>query len=72
MSLRSRILAWLPKSAPRTKTFRYKYQRHPFDSPQYFSVQALDQADANVLAKQKFTEMFNNRQTVMQEFYPAA
>lgn len=58
-------------TTPRLPTFRYKYLRNPFDTFQYFSIQAADQEAANKLAIDRFTEMFENRQTVMREFWPA-
>lgn len=58
-------------TTPRLPTFRYKYLRNPFDTFQYFSVQAADQEAANELAIDRFTEMFKDGWTVMREFWPA-
>ena len=58
-------------TTPRLQTFRYKYLRYPFDNAQYFSVQAADQAVADKLAVDQYTTMFNNRQTVLRNFWPA-
>jgi hypothetical protein len=52
-------------------TFRYKYLVYPFGELQYFSVQAGNRTAADELARERFIELFNNRQTVMTEFWPA-
>lgn len=52
------------------KTFWYKYQRHPFDDPQYFTIQSLTREEANVLAIQHLERLFEARHTVMCECYP--
>ena len=51
--------------------FRYKYLRYPFDVAQYFSVKADNQESADELAKTRFIEMFEKRQTIMTIFSPA-
>jgi hypothetical protein len=56
-------------SRPKLQTFKYKYQRNPFDEAQYFTIKAADQTSANEIAKAKFEELFRDRQTVMPEFY---
>jgi hypothetical protein len=52
------------------KKFSYKYQQHPFDDWQNFSVSAMNQEEANVLATVKFAKMFNEGKTVMTNFFP--
>ena len=54
----------------RQLNFTYKYQRHPFDDCQYFTVQAANQEEANAFAIEKFTEFFNSGKTIMNVFYP--
>ncbi len=56
---------------PKMRSFRYKYQRHPFDEWQYFAVNALTQTDADVKAKDRFQQLFKHQQTVMTEFFRA-
>jgi hypothetical protein len=51
--------------------YRYKYQRHPFDDPQFFTVRATSQEEADSLARVEFQRLFDSRQTVMVEFYRA-
>ncbi len=55
---------------PQERAFRYLYKRHPFDDRQYFFVSAVDQESADILAKEKFVEMFNSGKTTMISFYP--
>lgn len=50
--------------------YKYKYSRNPFDGPQYFSVVANSQEEANKKATEKFSEMFEKGHTVTTEFYP--
>ena len=63
------LLGW--DTTPRLPTFCYKYLRHPFDDPQYFSVHAADKVAADRLAVEQYTTMFNNHQTVLLNFWPA-
>ncbi len=50
--------------------YQYKYQRHPFDGWQYFTVEAPDCDTAELMAAAHFTTLFNDGVTVMVEFYP--
>lgn len=52
------------------KEWEYKYLRHPFDDPQFFSVFAKTSTDANKLAQEKYLKIFESRGTVLKEFYP--
>ena len=51
------------------KTYKYSYQRFPFDSDQYFTIEANNPTEADQLAKEKFTKMFEERTTIMIKFY---
>jgi hypothetical protein len=52
-------------------TFKYKYQAFPFDAARYFTVEAPTQEQADELAKNKFVELFEQKQTVMTVFHRA-
>ena len=65
-----RLIKWLV-SKPQERTFRFWYQRHPFDDRQFFSVTATDQASANAKAGKVFDGLFQRHVTVMTLFYPA-
>ena len=55
---------------PQLVKFFYRYQRYPFDDGQEFSVLATDQESANVLATERYTQMFNKGETIEPNFYP--
>jgi|SRR3989338_10759423 len=55
------------KSSP--NTFWYVYARYPMDHRQFFSVEAKNQEEADVLAHAKHADMFKSGQTTMLEFY---
>ncbi len=48
--------------------YRYKYQRYPFDDPQYFEVRAPNRQEADIAAKDIFSKMFEAKITIMTEF----
>lgn len=63
---KSVVLVWR-----KTMTFKYKYQAFPFDEARYFTVEADTQEQADELAKDKFVELFTQKQTVMTTFHRA-
>lgn len=66
------IAMLLLMTAPaKPRGFRYAYQAHPFDDANYFWIDADTQEAADEAAKQKFGELFRNRQTIMTEFWAA-
>lgn len=57
-------------SQPRLRTFLYKYPVYPFDEVgSRFCIQAVDQEAADVLATERFTELFNGGYTIMTMFF---
>lgn len=60
-----------PEAAFVGNRFVYKYQRHPFDDPQFFVIFAPDPATADTLAVAHFDALFVAKVTVMVQFYRA-
>jgi hypothetical protein len=54
---------------PVAKKFRYTYQRHPFDDPQYLTVEAVNQHEADEKARTLLEDLSKRGGTVMCMFY---
>lgn len=68
--IKKAICSLLFGDVEKNTVYKYKYQRHPFDDWQFFSVEeAVNQEEANVKAVDRFTHLFENKQTVMTVFY---
>lgn len=66
------ILARLMDRPPPKKYpyyYRYTYQRHPFDDPQYFYIQANSSAEADEKAVQEFERIIDTSFCVVHKCY---
>jgi len=50
-------------------TFRYQYQRYRFDAWKFFTVSAINQIEADKIARIKFLDMINSGHTVCKTCY---
>ncbi len=50
--------------------YEYRYRRHPFDTYQYFTIEAMHIDEANLKAKEFFSDLRARKVTVSDNFYP--
>ena len=53
------------------KEYRYMYKAYPFDIRRYFKISAGSREEADKLASVKYKKMFDEKQTITEELYPA-
>jgi len=72
LEVRDRIYC-VPASSPVNsgQVYWFKFQQHPFDDFHRFHVCAKSQEEADGLARQQMTELFESCRTVMKTFFRA-
>lgn len=64
-----KLKKWAHEYKAVVNIYNYKYQRHPSDTLQYFSILAKNPTEADQKAKEQYQKLFDTGVTIMNEFH---